>query len=360
MIERLLNKKVYKLRILTTTKCNCRCSYCFVEKKDEFADYEVLEKGVRFLIDSAGDKKLLTLYGGEPLFAYENAQRVILFAKDYALKKQKRLVMAFVSNSLLLKEEHLKFLQEHGVHYITSLIGSKKYHDEKRRPLDGKSSYDAVAEKVPLIRQYTKVEEAGVCFCVFPDQIEALFDNFKHVLSLGFRNLNMEPILDYKPWTKREDDIFLAHCKKIIVELFESIKRRDFIYLRPISLELAYNKLSDKFASSCLFNFGCVLYPDGSLVMTPWVPKETHAVANLLKDEVYRFADCCFPESGGLCQDCTGNYFPVWSDEQKQLMAHRVYTIYHKFCLEAANLIRKKAKADPLYKEYLGKVLAHT
>ncbi len=360
MIEQLLNKNVYKLRILLTTKCNCRCPYCFVEKKDEFADYDVLEKGIRFLIDSAGDKKLVSLYGGEPLYAYENAQKIILFAKEYALKKHKRLVMAFVTNALMLEEDHMRFFQEHGVHLITSLIGEKKYQDAKRKVIDGSSTYDAVVAKLPLIRKYTKVEQAGICFCVFPDQIDSLFDNFKHVVSLGCRNLNMEPILDYKRWTKKEDDVFLVHCKKIILEIFESIRRRDFIFLRPISLEIAYNKLSDKFASGCLFNFGCVLYPDGVLAITPWVSKETHAVANLARDEVYRFSDCSFSSESGLCKECAGNYYPRWTQEQTELMAHRVYLIYHRFCLEAANVIRQKAKTDLLYAEYIEKVIENT
>lgn len=360
MIDMLKKKKIAEMRIALTTKCNSRCPYCFIEKTDVFVEYKTIRAAIRLLIESKGKKKLLSLLGGEPLLAFGTAKRAILFASRHARRYRKRLVTLICTNGLILQKKHLLFFRRHKVHVFTSLFGKKKYHDRARVLINKRGTYDLVVRKIPLILQFTPKEHAGICFCILPNTLHTLVNDFRHALNLGLRNFNLAPIMDYKPWIQKDNLLFMSGLKTILRDVITGIKTGDFIYIRPISMEIGYQKLSRHMGTYCLFEYGPYVYVDGTITLSPIVPMDTCAVANLTKHEIYRFKDCSFQPRSKKCQKCVKNYFPYLDLTKGDLRAMTVNEVYDKFCLQAARIILKKAKSDSRFAKYVRMVKMNT
>jgi len=363
MIEKLKNKKIIKMRVALTTFCNCRCPYCYVEKTNEFAKLNTLQSAISLLVESKGKKKLLVLYGGEPLFTFERAKKIILFAKKLAHTNKKRIIISFVTNMTVLKEEHLQFLKANDVHLIVSAIGIKEHHDKFRIFKNGTGTYDTIIKKVPIIWKFYEKENTGVCFNIFPDTVKFMYKNFKHLFNLGFRNFNLEIVIGYKPWKKYTNYYFATNLKKILNDLFLSIKTGDYIFLRPISLLIAYSQnfqLKRTLSNStkegkifCPFNFHLYMYPDGDLTFTPFVPKKNpFIIANVEKNKVYQFENCKFSSKSNVCRACFQKYFENHLIDP-EINANLIHEIYTNFCFQVANFILEKAKKNKSFAKYV-------
>lgn len=72
--RRLIESKIHKLRILTTTGCNAKCPYCYEKGvKHSFLSKEVAEKIIKFITSDIhfGDRIRIEWFGGEPLLNIE-------------------------------------------------------------------------------------------------------------------------------------------------------------------------------------------------------------------------------------------------------------------------------------------------
>lgn len=68
--DKIETTKKVTFRILTTTKCNASCFYCYEKwQESETMSLDIAEKAAQFVINNTGDAKLLRLtwFGGEPL-----------------------------------------------------------------------------------------------------------------------------------------------------------------------------------------------------------------------------------------------------------------------------------------------------
>jgi len=118
--------------------CNFRCTYCYQEgysEKDESLSKEVIDSFFSYVNkEFAGQKKYITVFGGEPLLPGKNSRESI----DYFVTKAKEfnLDLAFVTNGYSL-EEYLPILKKGNIREIQiTLDGPQAVHD-KRRPLAG-------------------------------------------------------------------------------------------------------------------------------------------------------------------------------------------------------------------------------
>lgn len=118
--------------------CNFRCTYCYQEgysEKDESLSRDVIDSFFNYVNkEFAGQKKYITVFGGEPLLPGKQSRDAI----DYFVSKAKEsdLDLAFVTNGYSL-EEYIPILKKGNVREIqVTLDGPQAVHD-KRRPLAG-------------------------------------------------------------------------------------------------------------------------------------------------------------------------------------------------------------------------------
>ena len=86
------NKKINRLKIAITTKCNLSCNYCFVKKKNKTINYKIAKKSINILLLSKGKNKLLSIYGGEIFLEYKLLKRIIKYSQKKAKDINKKLI----------------------------------------------------------------------------------------------------------------------------------------------------------------------------------------------------------------------------------------------------------------------------
>jgi len=94
------SKEIYALRLSITTGCILGCKYCFVKKTNQMMDFLTAQKAIDLLLISPGKKKLLLIYGGEPLL-HPSLKKIILLALDKAKNLKKELDISLATNCLL-------------------------------------------------------------------------------------------------------------------------------------------------------------------------------------------------------------------------------------------------------------------
>lgn len=137
--------------------CNFRCTYCYQEgysEKDESLSKEVMDSFFSYVNrEFAGQKKYITVFGGEPLLPGVKSREAI----DYFVTKSKKnnLDLAFVTNGYNL-EEYLPILKKGNIREIQiTLDGPEAVHD-KRRPFAG-----GIGTFKKIVRAIDKSLEAG-------------------------------------------------------------------------------------------------------------------------------------------------------------------------------------------------------
>jgi uncharacterized protein len=142
------------MELILTTDCNLRCSYCFERDKKPFdMSDEVAFAAVDFLIQTSRNIKDLTilLFGGEPMKRFDLIQRIVPYANQKAAEAGKTISWDMTTNGTLIDEERAKWMAEHKIKYLLSLDGAKEDHDRYRKFPDGRSSYDWIMERLPMI-----------------------------------------------------------------------------------------------------------------------------------------------------------------------------------------------------------------
>ncbi len=148
---------VQLIDMLITENCNCRCDYCFIEgKRARTMSEEIVRATVDFLLlKSRHQKKPEILFlGGEPLLAFDMMQLTVDYGQRQAERYYKKLVFSMTTNGTLFDDEKLSFCRRHGIKFLLSIDGDEETHNTHRKFADGRGTYKAVADRIPLMKQY--------------------------------------------------------------------------------------------------------------------------------------------------------------------------------------------------------------
>ena len=140
----------YYLKLVQSTRCNLKCSYCFA-KKDKSYDMsvETAKKAILFFLNNfvPDDKRryIIDLTGaGEPLLRLD----FILEVNDFVLKlKEERKINIFcqlATNGMLLSKEVSTLLKKKCILFGVSLDGDKEISEKNRAGLN----YDVVSKNI--------------------------------------------------------------------------------------------------------------------------------------------------------------------------------------------------------------------
>jgi uncharacterized protein len=143
--ERLKKEETLEIMyLLLSDQCNLSCTYCFEDSPVKSAQFkptlmskEVAKKAIDLFASltvkygETGKKKIVHLYGGEPLLNYE----VVRFTITYMKELKRRGILppeceaVIVTNGILLKEEMANFFAKHRVTVGVSLDGPQEIND---------------------------------------------------------------------------------------------------------------------------------------------------------------------------------------------------------------------------------------
>ncbi|MDE6677152.1 MAG: thioether cross-link-forming SCIFF peptide maturase, partial [Clostridia bacterium] len=227
------SREVKALCLHVRHDCNLRCKYCFADEGAyhsvrETMSFEVAKAAIDFLLKNSGNRKVLEVdfFGGEPLMNFDVVKRTVYYAKEEAAKLGKRFLFTTTTNGLLLDDDVIAFLNAEMENVVLSLDGRKEVHDEVRKTVNGKGSFDAVIEK---IKKFVR-SRGDKHYYVRGTFTAKNLDFSKDVLFLadsGFDSLSLEPVVTDIPELQIKEEHLPQICAEYETLCDEYIKRQE-------------------------------------------------------------------------------------------------------------------------------------
>lgn len=349
-----INKEIFALKLSVTTHCLLRCRYCFVRKTNQMMDFSTAHEAINLLLHSPGQKKMLIIYGGEPLLN-PSLREIILEAKKSARLLKKELILSLATNGLLLNKENLNFFKQYNVKISISIDGRKKSHNQNRIFADSRGSFDAIVQNLPQTLKILKKQNISAIMTIAPNLAQNMFGNFSHLLRIGFENVHLDPIQG-KAWTKYQKRNFCVHLMKIIDYLLGKIEEKKFIFLNPLNQFLAQKKsLNEIF--DCPFYKCLEVYSQGEIAFSPFLlnlpepQKKKYIVGHVKNGFIKKYQNCHFHQMFHQCQNCWSDYYQDINElknEGAQLVNWR-----NQLCQRTANYIFQQSLSNKNFKKYI-------
>jgi len=135
----------FELVLNISQSCNLDCSYCFSDnKKQQHMSFDTASKAIDLFLDynSGIETFKLSFFGGEPLMNYKTLKQSVFYAKERArLKGIINIQFFIITNGTLLSDDLIHFFDEHHFEVQVSIDGEEKTHDENRKYVSGKGSF---------------------------------------------------------------------------------------------------------------------------------------------------------------------------------------------------------------------------
>ena len=253
--------------------CNLNCSYCFASQGKYHGDravmsYEVGKRALDFLIENSKGRTNLEVdfFGGEPLMNFDVVKQLVAYARSREKECKKNFRFTLTTNGMLINDDVIDFANREMSNVVLSLDGRREIHDRYRVDYNGKGSYDTIVPKFQKLvekRQGKNYYMRGTFTHANPDFLE----DIKQMLSLGFKELSMEPVVcapnDPSALTQEDLPILLEQYEKLAQMMLERHRKGD-----PFTF---YHYMIDLKAGPCIYKriSGC-----GSgteyMAVTPW------------------------------------------------------------------------------------------
>ena len=253
--------------------CNLDCSYCFASQGKYHGDralmsFEVGKRALDFLIENSGTRRNLEVdfFGGEPLMNFEVVKQLVAYAREREKECGKNFRFTLTTNGMLIDDDVIDFANRECSNVVLSLDGRKEVHDRFRVDHAGRGSWETIVPK------FQKLVEArggknyymrGTFTHANPDFLK----DIEVMLSLGFRELSMEPVVcaPDDPSALTEEDL------PIVMEQYEKLAELMLKCHKEGNPFTFYHYMIDLSGGPCIYKriSGC-----GSgteyMAVTPW------------------------------------------------------------------------------------------
>lgn len=203
-----MSRQVINITLVMTEMCNLACKYCYVcsTNKTLKISREVIDASIdlaRNLLEDETISVRFDLFGGEALLAWEECKYFLEEMKEklYDVYPGRVANATIFTNLTLLTKEHIEYLLEYnngdlldGIGRLSySLDGCKEANDKSRVFKNGKGTYDAVMEKVELLKQYIPSDAVHFKAVIAPENVNYLMQTVHEFRDLGIHRLSFSP-----------------------------------------------------------------------------------------------------------------------------------------------------------------------
>jgi len=207
---------------LLTHNCQLRCKYCQVRKFPGSMKEEVLLSAIDLLFTSNSQELQFQFFGGEPLLRFNLIEKAVNYAKKINKQYKKDLVFIISTNGISLTREKIDFFKRHRFIVEYSIDDEVERQLKARTACDGKNYYSQMIHNSEYIR-HLNIRHYSISV-VMPNAVSSMFENFKHLVDIGFRNLQMNYSLGFF-WPEKEIRTLFWQTEKIL----SYVKRRENI-----------------------------------------------------------------------------------------------------------------------------------
>jgi uncharacterized protein len=310
--------------LLLADGCNLQCRYCFEEtpaassfrasRMSEETVVKALECFARLtsLYGRSGSKKVIHLYGGEPLLnpkaVYAAVLKVAEMKDSGVLPSQTDVVI--VTNGTLMTCDLAEFFARYGVTVGISLDGPKRINDVHRI---GKGKRSDVFERAK--QAYELAKERGVTVGLSATLTPEVVQNFDEVLSYFIDDLGIQDgisfnILHFNPAMDTDGDYFdlAARC---LLKAFERFRDLGIYEERMMRKAQAFVDRAPIFTDCGVNGSQIVVAPDGSVgVCQDFVKPRTYFQGTVFAEDYDPFASGLFDgwqkRSPFFMEECLG------------------------------------------------------
>ena len=284
--------------------CNLNCSYCFASQGKYHGEravmsFEVGKRALDFLVENSGSRRNLEVdfFGGEPLMNFQVVKDLVAYARSIEKLKNKNFRFTLTTNGVLIDDDVIEFANKEMSNVVLSLDGRKEVHDRFRVDYLGNGSYDKI---VPKFQKLVKARGGknyymrGTFTHANPDFLE----DIKTMLSLGFNELSMEPVVcakgDQGELTENDLPIVLEQYEQLAKLMLEKDDEG-----KPFTF---YHYMIDLTGGPCIYKriSGC-----GSgteyMAVTPW--GDLYPCHQFVGDEKFKLGDVFNGVSNTKIQD---------------------------------------------------------
>jgi uncharacterized protein len=272
--------------------CNLNCAYCFASQgkyqgERALMSLEVGKRALDFLIENSGSRRNLEVdfFGGEPLMNFSVVKELVAYARKREKEENKNFRFTLTTNGVLIDDDVIDFANREMSNVVLSLDGRKEIHDKYRVDYAGNGSWEKI---VPKFQKLVK-ERHGKNYYMrgtFTHQNPDFLNDIKEMLSLGFTELSMEPVVcepsDPSALTNEDLPIVLEQYEKL-AELMLTKHREG----KPFTF---YHYMIDLKGGPCIYKrvSGC-----GSgteyMAVTPW--GDLYPCHQFVGDEKFKLGD---------------------------------------------------------------------
>ncbi len=272
--------------------CNLNCSYCFASQGKYHGDrammsFEVGKQAFDFLIANSGTRKNLEVdfFGGEPLMNFDVVKELVAYARSIEKDHGKNFRFTLTTNGVLIDDDVIEFANKEMSNVVLSLDGRKEVHDRFRVDYNGKGSWEKI---VPKFQKLVEAREGKNYYMrgTFTHHNPDFLEDIKEMLSLGFKELSMEPVVcaedDPSALTKEDLPVVMKQYEELAELMLKKHKEGDGFTF--------YHYMIDLKGGPCIYKriSGC-----GSgteyMAVTPW--GDLYPCHQFVGEEKYRLGD---------------------------------------------------------------------
>lgn len=189
-----------KYTLLTTLKCNLRCTYCYLGKSNVTMTLPIAEKIIEFIYSNTPHEEKIDLgfFGGEPLLEFEVMQRIVEVLQSHPKYDPERIELSITTNGTIFNREIASFLKRHRIVLCVSCDGPPAVQDLFRVFADHRGSSAVVEETIRQARETLPIVLVNAVY--HPLSLTSLPETIRYFSSLGLRQIYLNP--DFSaPWT---------------------------------------------------------------------------------------------------------------------------------------------------------------
>lgn len=196
-----------KYTISVTQRCNLRCNYCYIDKRDISISQDVAQKIVDFAYWNTPDDEKINIgfFGGEPLLAFDKVREIVAMVEEHPGFTPERLEMTLVSNGTLFSDAIACFLRDHNIGFGVSCDGPPAIQDISRCYINGRGSGKQVDETLKWAMELLPNTMVNAVY--YPQTLSLLPRVVEYFSDIGLRHIYLSP--DFSAQWKEDDAALL-------------------------------------------------------------------------------------------------------------------------------------------------------